>query len=104
MQRKKDDLAKIAESVEQEAKELSSKEILDILKSDYNSRIQKLQNLAQTILDSIVFEKNEVYFHKKATQEEKESSKKTLKNIKNRYEFILKSIIKVNLNLFNNIF
>ena len=92
---KKDELNEFANSIEQEAKELSSKEILDILKSDYNSRIQKLQQLAQPILDSANWEKNEVYHHRKATPEEKKRSIQTLENMKSRYTYILQLIMKV---------
>jgi len=91
----KDELSKFAENIEQEAKELSSKEVLDILRSDYDSRIQKLQKLAQTILESLLYEKREVYYHKKSGEEEKKSSVQTLHAITARYTYILQSIIKV---------
>ena len=91
----KDELSKIAENIEQEVKELSTKEVLDIFRSDYDSRIQKLQQLAQTILESLLYEKTEVYYHKKAGEEERKNSVQTLNNITARYKFILRSIIKV---------
>lgn len=100
--KKQEELKDIAENVVDQSKELSSKEILDIFKSDYNSRIQKLQKLAQTILESVLYEKNEVYNHRKSTDQDKKSSKLTLDRIKNRYQFILQSILKVNLIKFLN--
>jgi len=96
---KKEELNEFAETIEQDAKELNSKEILIILKSDYNSRIQNLQKLAQDILESALFEKNEVYFHKVATQEDKDRSIQTLDGIKTNYRYILSSIIKAHLKL-----
>lgn len=92
---KKDELSEFAHSVELEAHELSSKEILDILRSDRNSRIQKLQHLAQNILDSANWEKNEVYHHRKATPDDKKKSILTLDDMKSRYKYILQLIIKV---------
>lgn len=64
------------------------------MRSDYDSRIKKFQKLAQEILESILYEKNVVYSHKKATEEDKHESRKTIEEIKERYRYILQSIMK----------
>ena len=92
---KRDQLRDIADSVAQETDESYSKEINDILKSDYNSRIKKLQDLAQNILKSANYEKNEVYHHKSATPKDKQESVQTLENMKSRLTYILELVIKV---------
>lgn len=96
MSRKKEEYELLAEEIEEQLKEFrSSKEVQDILRSNNEDRIRKFQKLAHEILESILFEKNEVYSHKIATTEDKKSSIMTIDGLKDRYKYILLTIIKV---------
>lgn len=96
LSRKKEEYEILAKEIEEQLKEFrSSKEVQDILRSNNEDRIRKFQKLAHEILESILYEKTEVYSHKIASEEDKKSSIMTINGIKERYKYILQTIIKV---------